>query len=291
MSEITVPVGELGAQTAARRRRIPVSLVIGLCFFVVFGVVVMAILRSWITPHDPMAQDPIRGLTEPSGAHWFGTDQLGRDVFSRTIAGARTALEGPLLIALGSMVFGNLLGLWAGYKGGKWDTVIMRWVDLMWAIPSLLIIIVVAGAVGGGYWLAVGLLVVLTIPFDTRVVRGATLEQVPRPYVEAAKALGVSDARIMVSHIWPNVAPVAVANTFLVFSGSLVILAGLSFLGLGPPAGTPDWGLMLSEGRQFLFVNPVGTLVPGAMIVLLATAMNLIGDWLYELLARRGATR
>jgi len=292
MSEVTVPVGDLSAAPPRRRRRrSPVPFVIGLCIFVVVAVIVMGILRSWITPHDPMAQDPIRGLTKPSGEHWFGTDQLGRDVFSRVIAGARTALMGPLIIAAGSMFFGNLLGLWAGYRGGKWDSGIMRWVDLMWAIPSLLIIIVVAGAVGGGYWLAVGLLLVLTIPFDTRIVRGATLEQVPRPYVEAAKALGVSDKRIMLFHIWPNVAPVAVANTFLVFSGSLVILAGLSFLGLGPPAGTPDWGLMLSEGRQFLFVNPVGTLVPGAMIVLLATAMNLIGDWLYELLARRGATR
>jgi peptide/nickel transport system permease protein len=150
---------------------------------------------------------------------------------------------------------------------------------------------VIAGALGGSYWLAVGLLLVLTIPFDTRVVRGATLEQVPRPYVEAAKAIGISDWRIAVFHIWPNIAPVALANSFLVFSSSLVALAGLSYLGLGAPAGTPDWGLMLSEGQQFLFVNPVGTLMPALFIVLTATAMNLIGDWLYEQLSRRGASR
>jgi peptide/nickel transport system permease protein len=195
------------------------------------------------------------------------------------------------VIAICSMLCGNLLGLWAGYRGGPVDSIIMRWVDLMWAVPSLLVIIVIAGAVGGSYWLAVALLFVLTIPFDTRVVRGATLEQVPRPYVEAAKALGISDRRIALFHIWPNVAPVAVANAFLVFSSSLVALAGLSYLGLGPAAGTADWGLMLAEGQQFLFVNPVGTLVPGAMIMIFATAMNLIGDWLYELLSRRGATR
>src|SRR5262249_48054392 len=141
------------------------------------------------------------------------------------------------------------------------------------------------------YWLAVGLLVVLTTPFDTRVVRGATLEQVPRPYVEAAKTLGVSDRRIMALHIWPNVSATAVANTFLVFAASLVALSGLSFPGLGSPAGTPDWGLMLAEGRALLFANPVAALAPGAMIVLTATSMNLIGDWLYERLSSRGATR
>jgi len=133
--------------------------------------------------------------------------------------------------------------------------------------------------------------VILTAPFDTRVVRGATLEQVSRPYVEAAKTLGVSDRRIMFFHVWPNISGVAVANTFLVFAGSLVALSGLSFLGLGVAAGTADWGLMIAEGRNLLFVNPIAVLAPGAMIVLTATSMNLIGDWLYERLASRGATR
>jgi peptide/nickel transport system permease protein len=195
------------------------------------------------------------------------------------------------VIAAGSMVVGNLLGLLAGYRGGRVDAVIMRWVDLMWAIPGLLVIIVVSGAVGAGYWFAVALLVLLTVPFDTRIVRGATLEQVPRPYVEAAKTVGISDWRIMLLHVWPNVAPVAVANTFLVFAGSLITLSGLSFLGLGVHPGTPDWGLMLAEGRTLLFSNPVATLAPGAMIVVTAASMNLIGDWLYEQLSSRGATR
>lgn len=288
MSSIGVPLEEVGAPVRRRQR---VSIVIGLCFFVMGAVVLLAIVGPLVAPHSPSAQDPLAGLQKPSSAHWFGTDSLGRDIFSRVIVGARTAIIGPVVVAAGSMLIGNALGLWAGYKGGRVDSTIMRWVDLMWAVPSLLVIIVIAGALGGSYWLAVGLLLVLTIPFDTRVVRGATLEQVPRPYVEAAKALGVSNRRIAVFHIWPNVAPQAVANAFLVFSGTLVALAGLAYLGLGPPAGTPDWGLMLSEGQQFLFVNPVGTLAPGLMIVITATAMNLIGDWLYELLSRRGATR
>jgi peptide/nickel transport system permease protein len=265
--------------------------VIGACFCVVGAVVVMTVFGSVIAPHNPNLQDPLRALSRPGGGHWLGTDALGRDVFSRLIAGTRTAFIGPLVIAAGSMLAGNLLGLLAGYRGGRVDAVIMRWVDLMWSVPGLLVIIVVAGAIGGGYWLSVALLIVLTVPFDTRVVRGATLEQVPRPYVEAAKTLGVKDWRIMVLHIWPNVSPVAVANAFLNFAGSLGFLAALSFLGLGVSPGTPDWGLMLAEGETDLFVNPVAVLAPAAMIVLTATSMNLIGDWLQERLSSRGATR
>jgi peptide/nickel transport system permease protein len=188
-------------------------------------------------------------------------------------------------------VLGSILGLLAGYRGGLAEALIMRWVDLMWAVPGLLVIIVVAGAFGGGYWLAVALLIVLTTPFDTRVVRGATVEQVPRPYVEAARALGVSDRRIMFLHIWPNISPIVVANTFLIFASTLVALSGLSFLGVGSKPGTADWGLMLAEHRSLIFVNPVTSLAPGAMIALTATAVNLIGDWVYERLSSRGATR
>jgi len=286
-AEASVPAASRAVP--ARRRR--ASWLIVACFVIIAAVVVMVVFGSLIAPQNPNAQNPVNALAKPGGAHWLGTDSLGRDVLSRLIAGARTAFMGPLVIAGASLVFGNLLGLWAGYKGGRVDAVIMRWVDLMWSVPGLLVIVVVSGTLGGGYWLAVGLLVILTIPFDTRVVRGATLEQAPRPYVEAARTLGVPGWRIMVWHIWPNVSPVAVANAFLNFAGSLTAIAGLSFLGLGVAPGTPDWGLMLSEGLQDLFVNPVAVLAPGALIVLTATSMNLIGDWLQERLANRGATR
>jgi peptide/nickel transport system permease protein len=254
-------------------------------------VVFMTAFGSLVAPHDPSAQNLATPIAPPSGAHWLGTDELGRDVLSRVVVGARTAFIGPLLIAAGSMLLGNVLGLLAGYLGGVVDVLIMRWVDLMWSVPGLLVIIVVVGALGSGYWIAVAILTVLTIPFDTRIVRGATLEQTPRPYVEAAKTLGVPDRRIMVLHIWPNVSATAVANAFLVFAGSLVTLSSLSFVGLGAPPGTPDWGGMLSEGRDLLFANPVATLAPAAAIVATAASMNLIGDWLYERLSSRGAAR
>jgi peptide/nickel transport system permease protein len=290
MSEFAA-AGDITQLDAVKTRGGRPSVLIMFCLLFIFAVVIMAIFGRLIAPQDPNAQNLSVALAKPDGSHWLGTDALGRDVFSRVIAGARTAFVGPLVIAAGSMLIGNILGLLAGYKGGRVDTVISRWVDLMWSLPALLVIIVVAGAFGGGYWLAVGLLVALTTPFDTRVVRGATLEQTPRPYVEAAKTLGVRDHRIMLLHIWPNVSGTAVANTFLVFAGSLVALSGLSFLGLGVRPGEPDWGLMLAEGRTLLFANPVASLAPGAMIVLLATCMNLVGDWLYERLSTRGATR
>jgi peptide/nickel transport system permease protein len=288
---VTALAAPAAARPLAARRWWRGSWVIGACFVVVAAVAVMAVFGALIAPQNAYAQNLSAVLAGPSGAHWLGTDALGRDVFSRLIVGARTAMLGPLVIAGGSMVVGNLLGLWAGYRGGWVDSVVMRWVDLMWSVPGLLVIIVVAGATGGGYWLSVVLLLVLTIPFDTRVVRAATLEQVPRPYVEAARALGVRDWRIMVFHIWPNVSPVAVANAFLNFAGSVGFIAALSFLGLGVAPGTPDWGLMLAEGESDLFANPVAILAPAALIVITAAAVNLIGDWLHERLASRGAAR
>jgi peptide/nickel transport system permease protein len=287
MSELAVATS--GNLRAVRGQRI--SIVILLCFVVIAAVAVAAALGSWITPHAPGQQDLSLGLAKPSGEHWLGTDALGRDVFSRIIVGARSAFLGPAAIAIGAATFGSLLGLLAGYYGGITDALISRWIDLMWALPGLLIIIVVAGAFGGDYWFSVALLVILTTPYDARLVRAATLEQRPRPYVEAAEALGFSDLRIMVVHIWPNVSSVVAANLFLDFATSLVALSGLSFLGLGLAPGTPDWGLMLAEGRNLLFANPVAILAPATMIVLTATCMNLLGDWLFERLTSRGATR
>jgi peptide/nickel transport system permease protein len=277
--------------SGARARRRVRSPIVWLSIVVMAGVLVMAIFGALLAPLSPSVQHLSIVNAPPSGAHWLGTDSLGRDVFSRVIAGARSAFFGPLVIAAASFVLGNLLGLFAGYQGGLADALIMRWVDFMWSLPSLVILVVVAGAVGSSYWLAVLVLIILTVPFDTRVIRGAALEQRPRPYVEAALTLGVPRWKIMAFHIWPNVSPVAVANTCLVFAGSLVTLAGLEFLGLGLPPGTPDWGLMLSQNEALLFTNPLATIAPGVMIVLTAISMNLIGDWLYEHLASQGGSR
>jgi peptide/nickel transport system permease protein len=287
MSETAIADVDLPA--APRRRGFPVT--IALSFVFVAFVAVCAIFGSLIAPKDPAAQDLLVGVSPPSSEYWLGTDDLGRDVFSRTIVGAQTAVVGPILIALGAMFIGNVLGLLAGYKGGWPDSVILRWVDLMYALPGLLVAIVIVGVLGGGYFLAVALLILLTSPYDTRIVRGATLEQRPLAYVEAARTLGLPPRRIMTRHIWPNVLPFALANTFLNFAFALVTLSALSFLGLGVGPGTADWGRMLAESRTLLFDNPAAALAPGFMIVMTAASMNLIGDWFYEWLSDRGRAR
>jgi peptide/nickel transport system permease protein len=290
MSEAALQLEAAPEERVRRARRRP-SAVALVCLVLFAGVVFLALFGKLIVPQDPAAQNLADTLTKPSSAHWLGTDALGRDIFSRLLVGARSALEGPLAIAVISMIVGNILGLYSGYRGGIGDTLLMRWVDFMLAVPTLLVIIVIAGALGSSYWLAVLVLALLSIPVDARIVRGATLEQVPRPYVEAARTLGVSDRRIMFLHIWPNVSAIAVANAFLIFAGSLVALAGLSFLGLGAPPGTPDWGQMLGENQTLLFANPWAVLAPGAAIVVTAASVNLLGDWYYEWIAARGATR
>jgi peptide/nickel transport system permease protein len=196
-----------------------------------------------------------------------------------------------MLIAVGGMTIGTILGMLGGYLGGRLDAAIMRWVDLMYSLPGLLIAIVVIGVIGGGYAMAVIVLIILFSPADTRIVRAEALRQRPLPYIEAARTLGVPTWRIMFIHIFPNVLPVVVSYVFLDFAFGLVSLSGLSFLGLGVPPGTPDWGRMLFENRTVLFTNPLAAIAPGLMIVAAAASMNIIGDWLYERFASSGAGR
>ena len=275
----------------ARRPRNRPNALVAISFVLLGLVVLAAVFGSLIAPHDPAAQDLIEVYATPSGSHLLGTDELGRDVLSRVIAGARSALVGPLVVSFGAMMIGNVIGVYAGFRGGFLDTVLMRGADLALAVPAMLVIIVVSGVLGGGYWVAILLFMIIMVPIDARVARGATLAQAQRPYIEAARTLGGSNTRIMVSHIWPNISAVVVANAFLGFAGALVGLGTLSFLGVGASPGAPDWGNMLSAGEAALFQNPIATLAPGAAIVILAGAMNLIGDWTYDKISTRAAGR
>ena len=268
------------APPAAGRRRIPVIILLAMLLIAI--VVVCALFAGAIAPDSPDTQRLLIGDKPPSAAFLAGIDLLGRDVLSRVIHGAWTALAGPIVIAVGAFSIATLLGLLSGYLGGLVDSAIMRWVDFMFALPGPLVAIVVVGVVGGGYWVAVLVLVILFTAPDTRIVRSAVLEQRPRPYIDAARSLGVSKTRILFIHILPNVLPIVLAYVLLDFAFALVNLAGLSFLGLGVQPGTPDWGRLLFENRTILFSNPVALLLPAAMIILTAVSMNLIGDWLAE---------
>ena len=282
---MTIALTNSAASPAAPRRsrawrsRPPLSVALGIGFFAAI-VIVSLVGRSW--GGSATAQSLREVSRGPSGAHWFGTDGLGRDVFARVLAGTNTAILGPLLIAASGLVISSLLGIAAAYVGGLTDTVIMRWVDFMLALPGLLVAIVVVSVLGGGYVMAIVLLSIFNVQGDIRIVRGAALEQKPLPYIEALRSLGIKRRRIMFRHILPNVAPILVANFAIDFALALVALAGLSFLGLGSEPGTPEWGAMLAENQDILFVNPAASLVPGLVIILLAVSVNLVGDWVYD---------
>ncbi len=235
--------------------------------------------------------DPLNEAASPSLGHWLGTDELGRDVLARVVSGAGAALLGPLVIAFSGLVVSGLVGIAAGYLGGRVDMAAMRIVDFMIALPGLLLAIVLVTIVQGGYWVAVAVLAILNVQGDIRLVRGATLAQRSLAYVEAARVTGVSRSSIMYRHIGRNVTTILLADFAVDFAGALVALAALAFLGLGAPPGTADWGFMLTAGQAILFSNPFAALGPGLAIVLLAVSVNLIGDWLYEWQSRVASGR
>lgn len=271
---------------AHRRGGVPIVVLLAMLFLA--AIVFVAAFGSLVFRGSPSAQNLLAPGNLPSGAHWLGTDSLGRDIFDRMIAGSRTALIGPFIVAFSGLVVSSLVGIAAGYMGGNLDLVISRFVDFMFALPGLLLAIVVVSVVGGGYALAILVLSVLNVQGDIRIVRSVAVKQRALPYIEAARTLGVPRRQIMYRHILLNMLPILIANFALDFGGALIALAGLAFLGLGAPAGSPEWGRMLSEGQSLLFQNPYAALVPGAAIVLLAMSISLIGDWVFDQYARRG---
>jgi peptide/nickel transport system permease protein len=283
-----IPAPQLFRRVMAVRRVPPAFVTVS---WIIVGIVVfLAIFGPWVEPYDPQAQDLLDTSAPPSSEHWLGTDGLGRDIFSRMIAGADSAIIGPLIVAVTGMIAGSALGIGSGYMGGHTDMVIQRLVDFMFALPGLLIAIVIVGVVGGGYWLAVFVLSILNVAGGVRLLRGAALEQRSLPYVEAARTLGVPRWRIMYLHIWRNISPIVFANAALDFALALVALSSLSYLGLGTEPGVPEWGRMLSENQSLLFQNPAGVLAPARAIVLFATSVTIIGDWIYDRFSYSGRT-
>lgn len=270
-------------------RRVPVTPV--LCAIPLVLIALFAVAGTWLVS-TPIQQDPLLGVSPPgSDGHLLGTDLLGRDILDLSIAGTRSAVVGPIVIALGSMLLGMVLGTVSGYTGGWIDLLLSKYADLLLALPVTLVALVVAGLVDGGYWVTVVVLVVLFSPTDIRLMRSAVLTQSTRPYIESAKVLGLSRWRIMFRHILPNVLPIAFATMLLNVAFALVAMSALSFLGLGVEPGEPDWGRQLADGRDLLSQNAAAVIVPGLLIIVTAAAINLLGDWLQEHFdARAGVT-
>ena len=246
-------------------------------------VALLALLAPWLTPYDPMALKILDRLQSPRAAHWFGTDELGRDVFSRVIFGARySLLIGALVVAI-SMVCGVLLGLTAGFFR-RLDGPIMRLVDAMMSFPDILLAIALVAVLGASMSNVIVALAIVYTPRVARVVRASTLVVRELLFVEAARAIGVPTWRILFIHILQNIAsPILVQATFI-FAYAVLAEAGLSFLGVGVPPVLPTWGSMIASGQQFAHQAIWLVVFPGIAIVMSALSLQMVGDGLRDLL-------
>jgi peptide/nickel transport system permease protein len=246
-------------------------------------VALAAILAPWITPYDPMALRILDRLQGPRAAHWFGTDELGRDVFSRVVFGARYSLMIGALVVLISMICGVLLGLAAGFFRSL-DGPIMRVVDAMMSFPDILLAIALVAVLGASMANVTLALAIVYTPRVARVVRASTLVVRELLFIEAARALGVSTWRILFIHILHNItSPILVQATFI-FAYAVLAEAGLSFLGVGVPPELPTWGTMIASGQQFAHQAIWLVLFPGVAIVLSALSLQMVGDGFRDLL-------
>jgi peptide/nickel transport system permease protein len=286
-----VPPGrELGARAAARRNPL---LVVGavLCL----TIAVAAVLAPLIAPFPADAADathPLETLEAPSSVHPFGTDQVGRDVFSRVLYGARISPVIALFVLAISCLIGIPLGIAAGYFGGVVDEVIMRVTDVFLAFPALLLALAFAAVMQPSITNTVIAIAVTWWPWYTRIVRGQAASVAGRPFVESARAMGIPHRRILLRHVLPNSITPVIVQVSLDVGGVILTASALSFLGLGAQDPTPDWGLMVSQGQQFFTTHWWLVTFPGAAILLTAVAFNLLGDGLRDVLdPRRVLTR
>lgn len=243
-----------------------------------------AVFANVIAPYDPVEQNLLIRLQGPSAAHWFGTDELGRDIFSRILYGARISLTVGLIAVSISCIAGCALGAIAGYYGGILDTVIMRISDIMMAIPSILLNISIVAALGTGLQNVMIAIGISSVPAYCRIMRASLLSLKNQEFVDASRVAGSTDFYIIMHHIIPNsLAPLIVQAT-LKIGGAILSCASMSFIGLGIVPPTPEWGAMLSTGRDFLRDAPHLTAFPGLAIMFAVFSMNLIGDGLRDAL-------
>lgn len=259
-----------------RRFKKSKTAIIGLIMLSVL--VLLAIFADVITPYDAEKSDAANRLQLPSWEHLFGTDELGRDIFTRIAMGTRISLLVGIVSVTVSAVGGIILGSLAGYYGGKVDTLIMRFVDIWMAIPSLLLNITIVAVLGVGLQNVMIAIGISSIPGYCRTIRASILSIKSSDFIEASKACGASDLYLIATHIIPNSLALLIVQATLRMGASILVCASMSFMGLGVVPPTPEWGAMLSTGRSFLRDYPHLCTFPGAAIMYTVLAMNLLGD-------------
>lgn len=289
LAQTSTPIG-LREVTTRKRLKTPNFLRSPLT---VAGIVIVAfflfaaLAAPLLAPYDPNKQQLSLRLKPPTAEHLLGTDQLGRDVLSRIVWGARISLMVGLVVVISASIFGTLVGLIAGYVGGFVDDGLMRVTDIFFAFPALILAMAIAGALGPSIENAMIAIAVVTWPVYARLVRGQVLSLRKREFVEAAESVGATAPRIIRKHLLPNsLSPLLVQASFDL-GGAILIAAGLSFIGFGAQPPLAEWGVMISDGRKYVTTHPWLPLFPGLAILFTVAAFNLIGDGLRDALDPR----
>jgi peptide/nickel transport system permease protein len=259
--------------------------------FVIGGALVLlialiAVFADWLAPFDPLRSNVRARLQPPNAMRWFGTDHFGRDILSRVIHGARISMTIGILVVVATGVFGTLIGAIAGYFRSL-DNPIMRLMDALMAFPAILLAITVSAVLGASVTNVVIALAVATTPHTARVVRGSVLVVRELEYVEAARALGAGEMRILFRHVLLNALGPLIVRLTYVFAIAILAEAALSFVGVGPPPPAPSFGSIIAQGRDFMAVAPWVTLFPGLAIIVSVLGLNLLGDGLRDVLDPR----
>jgi peptide/nickel transport system permease protein len=273
----------MGRSVPRRLLRAPLT-VCGFC--VIAAWLVVAVAAPLVAPYGPLAQDIVSRLLPPSPAHWFGTDELGRDILSRVIFGSRLSIPVGVVATALAMIIGLVIGSAAGFIGRGFDEALMRFTDLMLAFPTIILAMVITAALGAGIRNAVIAIMIAWWPSYARYTRGLVLSLRDREYVQAAHALGGSDWRVLTRHVLPGtISPIVILSTLDV-GRAILTFASLSFLGLGAPPQVPEWGSMVAAGRDYLYQWWISTF-PGLAILTFVLAVNLVGDSLRDVLDPR----
>jgi peptide/nickel transport system permease protein len=246
------------------------------------AIVLAAILAPWIAPYDPIAQRIVNRLQGPSWEHWLGTDYYGRDILSRLLHGARYSLVIGILSITLAVVIGSLIGLIAGYFGGRVDIVIMQIMDVVLAFPALILGIILVAVLGASVFNIIVAIAFTAVPAFARIARAPVMALREREFVQAGRALGFSDLRIMFRHILPNIVPEIIVMASLWMATAVRTEASLAFIGLGIAPPTPTWGGMVREGFENILDSYSVALFPSLAVLVLVLALNLIGDGLRD---------
>jgi peptide/nickel transport system permease protein len=284
MSEIVAPAPPSAAATAfaATLRAFNTNKAswIGLAIFLI--VVVAAIFAPFIAPHDPLDQDVLDRLKPPSAEHLLGTDYYGRDTFSRLLYGARVSLVIGVVSTLIAMTAGTLIGMLAGWRGGRFDTIVMQVMDMLLAFPSLILGLIIVAMLGPSIENIIAAIALTSVPPFARIARAPTIAVKGRDFVEACRSLGFSDTRILAVHILPNIFPEILVMGSLWLANAIRTEASLAFIGLGLKPPTPTWGGMIREGFENILDSAWLAIAPGMAILIVVFALNLLGDGLRD---------